>query len=97
MQKQIMSESVNGFGFPVMENLQEAKRVNYKGLLSDLMAAVETHMQVMDGSAPEGTEDPLQAVLAATKEALEPKDDEGAEAAGGEEPGAETEEEPAAE
>ena len=91
-----LSEEVSEFGIPGVLSedvaLDEAARINYKGLLSDLMAAVETHMMIMAGTAEEGAEDALEAVLAATKEALEPKEGE-AEGEESEEP----KEEPAAE
>lgn len=73
-----LSEDVSEFGLPDVEvqaedaTVDEAKRINYKGLLEELMSAVETHMQVMSGTAEEGTEDPLEMVMMATKEALEP-------------------------
>jgi hypothetical protein len=79
-----LTESLDAFGLPQEEaSMDEAKRINYKGLLNDLLAAVDTHLAVMAGTAEEGTEDTLEAVLAATKEALEPKEetppDEGGE------------------
>lgn len=76
--KSLLSESVDGFGLPMSE---EGKRHDYKGLLASLMAAVEKHMELManPGEAEGEEEDPLPAALEATKEALEPEEEEGGE------------------
>jgi hypothetical protein len=79
----LLTEEVNEFGIPgegkISEetSIAEAARINYKGLLGDLIAAVDMHMAIMAGTAEAEAVDSLETVLAATKEALEPKEEPG--------------------
>lgn len=70
-----LTENLDGFGLPQEEAAMDEARVQYKNLLMSLLDAVDLHMQIMAGSAEEGAVDTLSDVVAATKEALAPKEE----------------------